>query len=151
MIYSDVQLQLLSQLIGLARATDGSEHLINPASLRTVADALICLSAPCEEAVVQQQLRSVIETKREMVPNCFTCAAPCGRTSPFDLSALQEDPVPVQQAKWELLSLLTSAAAGNPSEEIARQFFFLGLIAIGTQPVSEEALFALVNQLRTTL
>lgn len=147
MQYSPSQLSLLSQLIGLARATDGSEHLITPAAIATVTEALRCLAAP-EEDAISRQITAVIEARREMVPNCFTCAEPCGRTSPFDLALLREDPVPVQQAKWDLLALLISAACGAPEEETVRQFFFPGLIAMGTQPINEEALFALLRLLQ---
>lgn len=137
--------ELLSQLIGLARATDGSEHLITPAAVAVVTAALKALHDGSPEA----HIAAVIEAKRAMVPNCFTCAAPCGRTSPFDLSLLKDDSQSVRAAKQELVRLLTGLAAADPDEATARDWFFLGLIAIGTQPISESALDALVSTLRT--
>lgn len=139
--------ELLSELIGLARATDGSEHLITSESIAVVLAALRAISSGDTEG----QVSAVIEAKRAMVPNCFTCAAPCGRTSAFDLALLEDEPEAVQADKWELLRLLCALADRNPDESTARQFVFLGLTAIGTQPIDAATLSNLVGLIRSRL
>lgn len=141
------QLAILPQLIGLARATDGSPHLITPDAIRTVVRSLADLPDG-DEALLQSRITEVIETKRAMAPNCFLCASPCGRTSSFDLALLKLEPQPVQQAKWELIGFLCTIAAGDPDEMTVRDCLFQGLIAVGTQPILESALFALTEHCR---
>ena len=136
---------LLSQLIGMARAADGSPFLITPEAADTMLRALRALGGT--EAEAAEAVPAVIDRKRIMVPDCFSCTAPCGRTSPFDLDLLALDPAPVRAMKEELLSLLP-AAAGRSGEYEARELFFPALIGIGTQPVNEEALADILNRIR---
>ena len=79
---------LFGEMIALARITDGNEHRITPDAtallrrcLRRMASGTADLDMLPEEIVAQ---------KRKMVPDCFRCANPCGKTFPYDLGELPE-------------------------------------------------------------
>lgn len=130
--------QLVGELIGLARATDGNEHLINPSATATIRE---CLTRIAEEtADVPALLQKVEEEKRNMVPNCFVCANPCGRTSAFDLSEL---PVgEIGQLKQQLLDALCRNARTLPEGILYRD-----LVIIGLTDYTREDLLPLIQEI----
>lgn len=143
-----MQDKLIGALVGLARATDGNEHLITPSSTAVV---IQCLAATQEDAAVAELLTKIAEEKRKMVPDCFTCAAPCGRTSDYDLSGLRDGDSQVNALKSLLLMSIRTAAAYTARrgsyDKNAELFFYKALVAIGMdgfglediKPIVEEA------------
>lgn len=130
---------LLGELIGLARATDGSEHLINPSATALIRD---CLSR--ENGDTEGLLERVEAEKRNMVPNCFTCANPCGRTSACDLS--QWPAGELRDLRYVLLEDLSRLAREKPD---AREIlFYHGLIAVGMKDYDREDLQRLIRLIR---
>ena len=134
--------RLLGELIGLARATDGSEHLITP---ETTAAVRSCLAAsPENEAELAEQLQTVERCKRAMVPDCFLCANPCGRTSAFDLRELAREPNDVRAAKERIITAL----CGRPAQ-IPEPLVYRGLIALGIEDLDAAFLNELADELST--
>ena len=81
--------QLSGRLIGLARAVDGSEHLISEELTQLIVEGLATLaSASVDSAALEALIGRTEAQKRQIVPNCFTCAMPCGRTEDYDLQKL---------------------------------------------------------------
>ena len=112
---------LIGALIGLARATDGSEHLINPDATRVIRDAL----AP--DADPETHLPRIEAEKRKMVPDCFLCASPCGRTASYDMTRLDTAPEAIRTLKFQILAALRTLAAAGTADHL----LYRGLIAIG--------------------
>jgi hydroxylamine reductase len=141
---SDLHRLLLGELIGLARATDGNGHLITPAVTRVIVQAL---SAPpsSDTAELSRLRRSVEEAKRQMVPDCFHCACPCGRTDAFDLLVLDSAPEDERALRLQLLSLAQNIAAG-PHREAADAFLYKALILVGMDGVQASYLQEVVRQ-----
>ena len=100
--------RLLGALVGLARCTDGSEHLITPELTAFLRHSLSCSSMGISEW--KTLLREAEERKRAMVPDCFLCANPCGRTADYDLKEMEREPKDIQECKRQLLKLLPNAA-----------------------------------------
>lgn len=131
---------LYGALIGIARATDGNEHLI---TARSTAFLLKALAHP-----EQATLAEAREEKRNMVPNCFACASPCGRTADYDLDRLEALDPEIRQKKLALLEGLR-ALAPIPGAERHSQLFYHGLIAVGMEDLPEKTLLALLQELDT--
>ena len=114
---------LLSKLIGLARATDGSEHLITPGATALIRE---CLAAMGDNVSVEGLADKVTQAKRSMVPDCFLCANPCGRTEDYDAHFLQTAPEPLRSLKQALLSRLLAGTVADSS-------LYRSLIALGME------------------
>ena len=89
---------LMGAIIGLARATEGNEDLITESTDRTMQDAL-AMEIDADETSLFDMLDRIRDEKRKLVPNCFDCAMPCGRTSDFDMNMLANETPALQKAK----------------------------------------------------
>ena len=109
---------LLGRLVGLSRATEGNEHKVTAATERLVLNGLAALPCPgvsaeaCPSSAELTRLAelsaAVHRAKRQLIPLCFDCAAPCGRNEDYDpdtFAALSAE------ARALRLSLLTAARA----------------------------------------
>lgn len=147
--------RLTGALIGLARATDGNEHLINPSATAAVLEGLAAtaLSADVTAEQLSGLLTRVTEEKRNMVPDCFLCTNPCGRTDDYDMKHLLDASDEVFRRKLRLLSgarkLATSLLRYSPTrpEKELEGFLYKALILVGMDEFSEEALGAAIPEL----
>lgn len=131
--------RLLGELIGLARATEGNEHLITPSVTAVVTE---CLAS----AGTLEMLQKIEAEKRSMVPNCFSCAAPCGRNNAFDLCLLEKEEPEARRLKQQLLSGLQSLAAKAPKE--AESVYYQALIAVGIEGIDLQILESLLAKIQ---
>lgn len=139
--------KLIGALIGMARATDGNEHLI---SLSSTAVAVAALTAT-EPAHMEQLLGRVEEEKRKMVPDCFRCANPCGRTAAYDLDRLEQAEPEVRELKMQILSGIRRIASSGPEvRKQAEQLIYMGLVVIGMEDYTAEDLRPVLERIRET-
>ncbi|MBR2421591.1 MAG: hypothetical protein IKB09_04480 [Oscillospiraceae bacterium] len=140
--------RLLGELIGLARATDGNEHLINPAATAVV---IKCLAAAesLNPSALGELLGQVEEEKRNMVPDCFLCAHPCSKNSAHDMSLLQEEEPEHRDLKEKLLSELQKLAAKGWAED--ERLYYKTLIAVGIAGIDLQILESLLRQIQKHL
>lgn len=142
--------RLTGALIGLARATDGNEHLITESATAAVVEGL----AVPENAGVQP-LEALLERvgaeKRKMVPNCFTCASPCGRTSDYDLSRLDLAGEEVAALKRDLLRGIREIARLEQRPEAADSFLYKVLIVVGMEDWSADMLRPILAEMEALL
>ena len=140
-----IQNRLLGELIGLARATEGNEHLITPGLTAFVSEALAACGKETEEAALDTLLARLEGEKRAMVPDCYRCADPCGRTSAFDLGELARETPDIREQKLQLLNGLCALASADrlPGRE---DLLYPGLIAIGLDAIDPDILHTLVKQ-----
>ncbi|MBR6684279.1 MAG: hydroxylamine reductase, partial [Firmicutes bacterium] len=73
--------ELFGALIGLSRATFGNEDLITPSTFAVVVEGLS--SGELDADQISDLIRRVNEEKYKLVPSCFYCSSPCGRTSNY--------------------------------------------------------------------
>lgn len=132
--------RLIGELIGLARATEGNEHLISDSSTAVILEALAAANTLDGENL-EKMLRKVEAEKRKMVPNCFCCAAPCGRTNACDLKMLQQEEPHTQMLKNRILAKLTQDAPKDPKD------LYTALIAVGIEGIDPSILESILQKL----
>lgn len=110
--FTSQRAELFGALIGLARATFGNEDLMTSSTFAVVLDALS--STSCESDAKPEQLsyliRRVNEEKYKLVPSCFYCSSPCGRTSNYNMKDLDTTAEDVRSLKLSILSGLCDLA-----------------------------------------
>lgn len=139
----DLQNQLIGALIGLARATDGSEHLITPESTAVVAECLAAVSA--DDGQLQRLLASVDAAKRKMVPGCFACANPCGRTSEYHMEDILKEGEDVRRLKLQILDGIRTLAASESHYD--SNILYKALIVIGMDDYTAEDLMPILQEI----
>lgn len=140
--------RLVGALIGLSRAVDNNEHLITPDTNAALLRALTAATpAECEAALTALQ-----QQKRLLVPNCFDCAAPCGRTADCDFPALLDAAPDARDARLSLLDALrTLARAQSTPTPDACAFLYRALFALGTETYTSADLHPYINEAKTRL
>ena len=140
--------RLVGALIGLSRAVDNNEHLITPDTNAALLRALTAATpAECEAALTALQ-----QQKRLLVPNCFDCASPCGRTADCDFPALLEAAPDARDARLSLLDALrTLARAQSTPDPEACAFLYRALFALGTETYAPADLQPYQNEAETRL
>lgn len=144
-----LQEKLLGALIGLARATDGNEHLITPSSTAVLVDGLLAAvgNDGADSTALHALLHRVETKKRSMVPNCFECACPCERTSDYDLSRLHNAGEETRRLKYRLLSGIREIAALPARSKAAEDFLYKALIITGMEDFPLDALQNLLREM----
>ena len=137
---------LMGAIIGLARATEGNEDLITESTDRTTQDAL-AMEIDADETALFDMLDRIRDEKRKLVPNCFDCAMPCGRTSDFDMNMLANETPALQKAKIELLALLQALAKNAPLDAQTMRIFYQALNFIGYDGATTEQIYKLAEKL----
>ena len=126
--------EVLSSLIALARAAEGNEWNLTAQTRSLISEAVN------DDGVNTQSLIKRIEDERKrLVPDCFCCAEPCGRTAPYDLAMLDNLTPDIKEAKQHLIgNLKASDSKGDDS-------IYRVLYAIGRDDWSAEELFQVLN------
>lgn len=132
--------KLLGELVGLARATEGNEHLITESVTEILAEILI--AEVSDEAQYAAYSGKIDAAKQEMVPGCFHCANPCGRTAALDLKTLENESRQVREAKLAILDAIRTIARSARSRETDLKLY-RGLVLLGLEGYSSEELTAL--------
>ena len=152
---AELQDKLPGALIGLARATDGNEHLIRESATAVIIESLFATltNVNFDNAALEKLLERVGEEKRKMVPDCFACAAPCGRNNDYDMQDLWNADEDIRSLKSLILFGIRGMAAyayhaavlGCHEQEVDR-FFYKALIAIGMDDFGMEELLPIVME-----
>lgn len=119
--------RLLSVLIGLARATEGNEELITEETGLLLFQGLSMVlkeepvgvngnDANASAHWMTELLANIREEKKRLVPNCFDCASPCGRTADYDMREFWD----AEKEQVELKLVLVRRLAKR-AEEAVRQ------------------------------
>lgn len=104
-------MELLGRLIGLARAVEGNEDKVTGSTAELFAEALTAPGADIFDRIEAE--------KRRLVPDCFVCESPCGRTDDYDAAGLSGESADIRAAKAVLLLLIKGiCTAGVPDGEI---------------------------------
>lgn len=139
------QAKLLGDLIGLARATENNEHLITPSTDAVLMEGL-ALAFGADPEAAAAFCPQVEAEKRKLVPMCFACAAPCGRTASFDLEALRDEPADIQGLKERLLEKVRQLTG---EKEASAAYCYKALIVFAMKDWPAEALEELILEAGT--
>lgn len=153
--------RLLSVLIGLARATEGNVELMTEKTGHLLFQGLsmLFLNEPEEgsSADVNEQthrlnelLENIREEKKRLVPNCFECASPCGRTADYDMREFWDTEKEQIDLKLVLVRRLAKRAAEAIQQETTdverRDNCLKALIVLGWNG-SRESLLRVLDKL----
>ena len=85
-----LQDKLTGALIGLARATDNNEHLVEESTNQLFLEGLFATltNVNFDEEAFYRLLGRVDAEKRRLVRNCYECTSPCGRNNDYDMDKL---------------------------------------------------------------
>ena len=144
-ILTPLRAELLGALIGLARATFGNEDLITPSTFTVVAEGLSAITDDSDQ--LTDLTRRVNEEKYKLVPSCFYCTSPCGRTSNYDMCQLNLAAEDVRLLKLSILSKLSALAGSNLSSLPTEAMVYRALVAVGEDWTVEELTNLLNNDL----
>ena len=134
-----LQDELTGALIGLARATDGDTHPTERTYKLLIKGLFTTIT---NVSFNEQTLRALIDEvhaeKERLVPNCSSCASPCGRNNDYDMKELWDADEDIRSLKSLILFGIRGMAAyayhagvlGHTSREV-NAFLAKALFAIG--------------------
>ena len=148
-----LQDELTGALIGLARAAEGNEHLVTEEMNQLVLEGLFTTitNVSFNDETLKLLINKIEDTKKKLVPNCFTCSCSCGKNNNFDMNTLWTTDEDVRSLKSLILFGIRGMAAyayhasvlGYTDETISK-FFYKALFAIGTKDWGMDELLPIV-------
>lgn len=148
-----LQDELTGALIGLARAAEGNEHLVNEEMNQLVLEGLFTTvtNVNFNDETLKILIYKIENAKKKLVPNCFTCSGSCGRNDNFDMNTLWTTDEDVRSLKSLILFGIRGMAAyayhasvlGYTDETISK-FFYKALFAVGMKDWGMEELLPIV-------
>ena len=112
--------EVLSALVALARATEGNEWNITADTRGLITEAI-----NDDGGNTESLLKRIEGERKRLVPDCFHCASPRGRTAPYDLEGLINADEETKKAKQILLSSLKEVS-GKGDDLIFRVLYAIG-------------------------
>lgn len=112
--------EVLSALVALARATEGNEWNITADTRGLITEAI-----NDDGGNTESLLKRIEGERKRLVPDCFHCASPCGRTAPYDLEGFINADEETKKAKQILLSSLKEVS-GKGDDLIFRVLYAIG-------------------------
>ena len=148
-----LQDELTGALIGLARATEGNEQLVTEEMNQLVLEGLFTTitNVNFNDETLKLLIDKIEDTKKKLVPNCFTCSGSCGKNDNFDMNTLWTTDEDVRSLKSLILFGIRGMAAyayhasvlGYTDETISK-FFYKALFAIGMKDWGMDELLPIV-------
>ena len=149
---ANLQDALTGELIGLARATDGTSPDENTYSAIVNGLFASMTNVNFDDEAINQLIEVVKEAKNLLVPECSNCEKPCGRNDPYEMSKLWEENEDIRSLKSLLLFGLRGMAAYahhayalGKIDETVSEFLYKGLFAIGEDKTADELLSLLME------
>ena len=144
--------KLTGELIGLARATEGNDHMLTPSTAAVTLEGLLATQpgAALSSGELLAVLERVDEEKRKLVPECRNCLAPCGRTDAYDMQRLQATDAQTRSIKEKILSGLRELAARPVAEDVS-MLLYRALFAIGMEDWGPEELLPIASEIGAEL
>ncbi len=143
---SPVYDQLLGALIGLVRAADNNEDLVTAETGQLVLEVLNATKTLADINVLKSLHDRIVSEKKRIVPDCFQCQSPCGRTDDYDMKLIRDSKEKSAWIKIQILAELQKSAADISPTAARMKFFYKALYLIGVDldaedlmPVLEEA------------
>ena len=104
------QCELTGALIGLARATEGNESKITNSTYLTMPEGLSVSAAALDKETFSAVLGRLEAEKKKLIPLCYDCASPCGRTANYNIQNLWSSPAKIRALKTLILYGLNGMA-----------------------------------------
>ena len=150
---AELQDRLTGALIGLARATDGNDHMVSATTADVVVEGLFATltNVNFDSDALLALMDRVAAEKRKLVPECFKCAASCGRNNDYDMQKLWNADEDIRSLKSLILFGIRGVAAYayhaavlGYRDETIQKFLYKALFAIGMDDWGMEELLPIV-------
>ena len=150
-----LQDKLTGSLIGLARATEGNEHMLTDSTAQVVVESLFATltNVNFDNAALLAMLSRVEAEKRKLVPDCFHWVNACGRTGDYDMNRLWNAQEDIRSLKSLILFGIRGIAAYayhagvlGYRDETIHMFLYKALLAIGMEDWGMEDLLPIVME-----
>ena len=152
---AELQDKLTGALIGLARATEGNEHVVSDSTAAVIVEGLFATLTNVNfdnDALLAIMERVDIE-KRKLVPECYKCASACGRNNDYDMSKLWNADEDIRSLKSLILFGIRGVAAYayhaavlGYKDDAIHNFLYKALFAIGMDDWGMEELLPIVME-----
>lgn len=123
--------ELLGCLIGLIRAIEGNEYLVTKDTEDLVFDTLVTAGENDVPSAVYSYLRKEIEKeKKRIIPDCYSCAMPCGRNSGYDMACIDTESEEIRNLKYSIIEASKIIARRNNHLDfnlLSRAMYCIGL------------------------
>lgn len=148
-----LQDELTGALIGLARAAEGNEHLVNEEMNQLILEGLFTTvtNVNFNDETLKILIYKIENAKKKLVPNCFTCSGSCGRNDNFDMNTLWTTDEDVRSLKSLILFGIRGMAAYayhasvlGYTDETVSKFFYKALFAVGMKDWGMDELLPIV-------
>lgn len=135
---SGLQDELTGALIGLSRSC--SNNPITVKTTRIILEGLFTTvtNVSFDGNAIRETIRQVREEKEAIVPNCLSCASPCGHNGDYDMASLWNADEDVRSLKSLILFGIRGMAAYayhamvlGYEDETVNRFFIKALFAVG--------------------
>lgn len=145
--------KLTGALIGLARATEGNEHMLSDSTAAVTVEGLFATlpNVNFDNDALLALVDKVDAEKRKLVPECYNCAASCGRTNDYDIQKLWNAEEDIRSLKSLILfgirgvaSYAYHAAVLGYKDESIHRFLYKALFSIGMDDWGMEELMPIV-------
>lgn len=125
--------KLLGAVIGLARATENNEELITDTTDAILAEGLVATlpESALSDEELEQIYQKVMAEKQRIIPSCFTCAFPCGRTDNYNMQELYDMDDTLRSLKTKLLSGVQTLASKSNCDKATTLYLYKALILFG--------------------
>lgn len=122
---TELQIKLVCAMIGLVRAAEGNEHLLTPhTEFLLIKGLLLTKPGEVKTEAIRYLLEEVAAEKKRLIPLCYSCASPCGRTA---------DPTPTLFTKSPDASKRLEQLAALQAHPIADFALYRGIYALGVE------------------
>lgn len=149
-----IQDTLTGALIGLARATEGNDHMVSDSTAAVVVEGLYATLTNSDNDALNALLDRADMEKRKLVPMCYECASSCGKNNNFDMQKLWTAEESIRSLKSLILFGIRSIAAYahhaavlGYRDDAIHQFLYKGLFAIGMEDWGTEELLPILLEM----
>ncbi len=145
---------LLSILIGLARATENNESLITATTNQLMIESLyVTISNENYNTNQIQELINKLENeKKRLIPNCYQCEASCGRNDNYNINNLEKEKTPIKHLKLLILQIIQNLALDIYYNAILNDdiyaYLYKALVIIGLEGLNENYLQNIIEELK---
>lgn len=151
---SNIRKQLLGALVGIGRSAESSAHLIDKSLDLYVLKAL----AACNDDNISDDdaiefVRAINEEKSILVPDCSSCAAPCGRTDDYDMDKMVEEATDIINIKEQIVNTVINTAIqilprAEAGESLLLFPFYRALYSIGASGWTLDDYASVINEIK---
>ena len=152
---AQLQDELTEALIGLARAIEGNEDLVNEGTYKLIIEGLFTTitNVSFDNVTIKRLIEYVKLEKARLVPQCGGCGSPCGRNDNYDIQKLWNADEDIRSLKSLILFGIRGMAAYayhammlGYSDNDVNNFFVKALFTIGMDDFGMNELLPVVME-----